>query len=178
MQNIEFKSSLSDIVAAQAQCRQLGARHITRLEQTDIYYRLPDGRLKRRSAPGEPIEWIFYHRKDAVRPRMSNYTILSDAQARLRWGTHSLREWLTVKKSRDLWMLDNVRIHLDEVDDLGTFLEFEAMVSKLHTVKTCHEQVATLREVFGPILGEPVSSSYSDLMHDLIELKKAARSGA
>ena len=164
MQNIEFKAELRNIEAARAQCRAIKAQRIGVLRQTDTYYKLPDGRLKKRQAPDEPIEWIFYHRLDRIRPRMCNYSILSDEQATRRWGTHSLRSWLTVIKTRELWMIGNVRIHIDEVDDLGTFIEFEAMVSHQHDVKECHMAVDHLRETFMPITGEPISISYSDLM--------------
>ena len=167
MQNIEFKAELRDFEAARRQCTVLGAKRIGVLHQTDTYYRLTDGRLKRRECTGQATEWIFYHRPDRVSPRMSNFTILTEEQARRRWGTHSLKQWVTVAKTRELWMLENTRIHLDQVVDLGGFIEFEAKVSRLHDVKSCHTHVATLRERFGPALGEPISVSYSDLMHQL-----------
>lgn len=164
MQNIEFKAELRNIEAARTQCAALPAVHIGTLTQTDLYFKLSDGRLKRRSAPGEPVEWIFYHRPDRASPRMSNYSILSDEQAKRRWGTESLKPWLTVVKLRDLWMFGEVRIHMDEVEGLGCFLEFEAKVSRRFNVKACHDAIAELRNVFAPVLGEPVSASYSDLM--------------
>jgi adenylate cyclase class 2 len=164
MQNIEFKSELRDIEAARAQCRSLGAERIGVLEQTDQYFRLTDGRLKRREAPGEPIEWIYYHRPQHVRPRMCNYSILTEEQAHRRWGTASLKTWIIVRKSRELWMLDNVRIHLDEVAELGRFLEFEAIVSQEHDVKACHEAIDRLRDAFRPVLGEPIGVGYVDLL--------------
>ncbi len=164
MQNIEFKAELRNPDAATAQCRVLSAQFIGTLELVDTYYKLADGRLKRRVAEGEPVEWVYYHRPDRISPKMCNYTILTDEQARLRWGTHSLREWLVVKKRRDLWLLDDVRIHLDTVDRLGTFIEFEAMVTRSFTVRDGHEAIAELRDIFGQMLGEPISVSYSDLM--------------
>jgi adenylate cyclase class IV len=174
MQNIEFKAELRDLAAARKQCERLGARRIGLLEQIDTYFRLADGRLKRREARGEPTEWIHYHRSDDVSPRLSNYSILTDDQARRRWGTHSLREWLVVRKQRELWMLDNVRIHLDIVEKLGTFIELEAVVSASHAPRDCRKQVDELRNTFGPILGEAVAASYSDLM----ELEIAQPPGA
>jgi len=164
MQNIEFKAELRDMEAGRAQCKAIKAQHIGVLRQTDTYYKLPDGRLKKREAPNEPTEWVFYHRPNRVSPRMCNYTILSEEQATRRWGTHSLRPWLTVVKTRELWMLANVRIHLDDVDKLGVFIEFEAMVSKEFDVQECHMSIDHLRQTFQPILGEPISVSYSDLM--------------
>lgn len=164
MHNIEFKAELRDLQAARRQCSLLGADRIGTIRQTDTYFKLHDGRLKRRQAPDEPTEWIYYHRRDVVRPRMCNYTILSDAQAKRRWGTQGLRAWLQVTKTRELWMHENVRIHLDEVDKLGTFIEFEAVISQEYDTQACHEEITELRAVFAPTMGEPVGTSYSDLM--------------
>ena len=172
MQNVEYKSELRDIEAARAQCASLGAKRLGSLRQTDTYFRLTDGRLKKRVAPGEPVEWIFYHRPNRIQPRVSNYSILSEEQARRRWGTEGLRPWLTVVKSRELWMLDNVRIHLDEVVDLGRFIEFEAIVSAEADAKECQTCVDYLREAFAPIMGESIAVSYSDLMEEHLAEKE------
>jgi adenylate cyclase, class 2 len=163
MQNIEFKAELRDIEAARQQCRLLGAERQDFLQQRDTYFRMTDGRLKKREVKGRNIQWVYYHRPDRVSPRMSNYTLLTDAQAKRRWGTRSLRPWLVVEKRRELWHLGDVRIHLDDVKHLGTFIEFEALVSRRFNVKACHEAIARLREAFAPLLGEPISVSYSDL---------------
>ncbi|MHC4415431.1 MAG: class IV adenylate cyclase [Planctomycetota bacterium] len=168
MQNIEFKAELLDLVAARRQCAVLGAQRIGAIRQTDTYYKLHEGRLKKREGPGEPTEWIHYHRADLVRPRMCHYTILSDEQAKRRWGSQSLRAWLKVTKTRELWMLDNVRIHLDQVDRLGAFIEFEAAVSRKHDVQACHQAINHLRHVFGVSLGEPLAASYCDLMAQVL----------
>jgi adenylate cyclase class IV len=164
MHNIEFKAELRDVAAARRQCKLLGATRIGVLRQTDTYFRLAEGRLKRREAPGEPIEWILYHRRNIVRPKMCDYVILSEAQARRRWGSQSLKEWVKVVKKRELWMLENVRIHLDNVDRLGRFIELEAAVNNEHDAKACHATINKLRRAFGPALGEPVGVGYSDLL--------------
>lgn len=167
MQNIEFKAELRNLEGARGQCKVVGCDFIGALQQTDTYFRLTDGRLKKRESPGEPIEWIFYHRPDRITPKMSNFTLLTDEQARRRWGTHSLTPWLRVVKTRELWMLGDVRIHIDQVEELGLFIEFEAKVSRHFDVKSCHAAVAELREMFGPLLGEAISVSYSDLIHQI-----------
>ncbi len=172
MQNIEFKAELRDIEAARRQCDVLGAQCIGRLRQTDTYYKVVDGRLKRRVAPGEPTEWIYYHRPDRVTPKMSNYSILTEDQAQRRWGTKRLRAWLTVTKTRELWMVEEVRIHLDDVDRLGRFIEFEAVVSREFDVQACHQAVGELRRVFAMTMGEPVGPSYSDLMAQVLTEEK------
>jgi adenylate cyclase class 2 len=164
MQNIEFKAELRDIEAARQQCRLVGAELHQAMRQRDTYFRMADGRLKKREIDGKRIQWVYYHRPDRVSPRMSNYTLLTDVQAKRRWGTRNLKPWLMVEKSRELWIVDDVRIHLDDVKDLGTFIEFEALVSRRFNVKACHEAIARLREAFMPLMGEPISVSYSDLL--------------
>ncbi|MHC4991018.1 MAG: class IV adenylate cyclase [Planctomycetota bacterium] len=164
MRNFEFKAELRDLGAARRQCEVVGAERVGLMRQTDEYFRMADGRLKRRTSPGEPTEWILYDRFDSVVPRPSDYERLSEQQARRRWGSLSLRPWVTVSKTRELWMLDNVRIHLDQVDGLGRFIEFEAVVSASHDDETCEQAVHHLRRVFEPWMGEPIAVSYADLV--------------
>lgn len=168
---------MRDPSAARQQCHQLGAHRLGTLNQIDTYYKMPEGRLKKREAPGEPTEWIYYQRRDIVRPRMCSYAILSDTQAKRRWGSHALRAWLKVAKTRELWMLENVRIHLDDVQGLGSFIEFEAVVTKDHDTRDCHEMIGHLRETFGPTMGEPVGASYSDLMAQVLAEEEEEKKG-
>ena len=75
---------------------------------------------------------------------------------------------------RDLWLLDNVRIHLDVVEDLGSFVEFEAMISPQIDVEHCHQALAALRESFEPVLGEAIAVSYCDLLDQHQQLQQAS----
>lgn len=164
MRNVEYKAELRDPDLARAICTSLGAVHEARLRQTDTYFRIADGRLKRRDTQGEPTEYIFYSRTNRADPRVSHYVVYTEAEARERFGATPLPVWVVVRKQRELYMLDHVRIHLDDVEKLGRFLEFEAVVSPNHDLALCHEVVAFLRQQFGPALGEAISVSYSDLL--------------
>jgi len=164
MQNVEFKCELRDPELASAVCSRIKAVHIGRLEQTDTYYRVPSGTLKRRECKSEPVEWIAYERDAIARPRLSLFTIYSDSEARMRFGERPLPVWVVVRKRRDLWIKRAVRIHLDEVEGLGWFFELEALVSRRQTVARCHEAIGRLRKLFGPSLGEPVSTGYAELL--------------
>lgn len=164
MHNVEFKAELRDPHLADTVCRTLGATYIGLLEQTDTYYHIPSGRLKKREQVGEPAEWIFYDRDNRTKPKLSHFSIYTEQEARERFGLAPLPVWLTVKKRRRLFLLGNVRIHLDEVEGLGTFVEFEAMVSTSHNVAKCHEAIAVLRRDFGPALGEAIAVGYSDML--------------
>ncbi|MGE3109094.1 MAG: class IV adenylate cyclase [Phycisphaerales bacterium] len=164
MQNVEFKAELRDLALARSICRVIGAEHIETLEQVDTYFNAADARFKRRDTAGRPAQYILYHRKDRVAPKVSRYEILSEQQAAARFGRVTPPPAVVVKKKRDVYLIDCVRIHLDRVEDLGDFLEFEALVSPKRTLRRCHESVRRLREQFAPALGEPVSCGYADLL--------------
>ncbi len=178
MQNVEFKCELREPEVARSVCARLGARVVGIVEQRDTYYRVFDGRLKKRESTGDPTEWIKYHRQDRVTNKVSHFTLYSEEEALERFGARPMPVWLIVEKTREVWMLDHVRIHLDRVKHLGSFLELEALVTRKQHLGEAHRRVNELRLAFGPILGEPIASSYSDLLdqHAATERHGAGRS--
>jgi len=164
MQNIEFKAELRDIDLARTLLRKIHATAIDTLEQTDTYYRLTDGRLKKRETKGAPTEFIFYHRENAARARVSRFTIYSESQAASHFGAGQLPVWVKVNKVREVYMHSGVRIHLDRVEGLGTFIEFEALVTSESPQEACHQAVALLRQGLLPVMGEILSHSYCDMV--------------
>lgn len=182
MQNVEFKAELRDLTIARAVARKLSAPRVASIEQTDTYYRTFNGRLKKRETvhtgddhAAEPVEYIHYERDNRTRPKISGFRIMTEDEFRERFGTEPLNEWLTVRKAREVYLLDHTRIHLDTVEGLGpggspgTFLEFESMVSKNNNIARAHETIERLRAAFGPVLGEPISVGYSDLLAATID---------
>jgi len=164
MQTLDLKHELRDPVMARGQLHALGAKHVIRLDQRDVRFPLPDGRLLRREAEGEPTEWIFYHRPDRPRPAMCHFTILSDRQARTRWGAHGLREGATIERCREYWMAGDIGVHLDEVAGLGRFLELIVLLTNAVDPDDGRRRLLELRERLAPALGEPVAASYGDLV--------------
>lgn len=176
MRNIEFKAELREEAIAREVLRQLGATRVGVFEQTDTYYRVARGRLKKREArlvdpsEGEPkVEVVFYERPDRVDLAGSDFTVMSEAEAETRYGQSLLPVWLVVRKIRELWMAGSVRVHLDEVEDLGRFVEFEAPVNGTQPEREANAVCAQLRRDFGPALGEAIADSYSDLMERTLE---------
>lgn len=168
MKNIEIKAELRDLPLARTLCAAIGATRIGAFRQTDTYFRLPGARLKRRETHGEgeeaSVEWVRYERENSPRPRPSAFTIYTDEAARERFGPDPGPAWVTVRKSRELWLLGNVRIHLDTVEGLGTFVEFEALVSRDHDEAMCHAAIAALREKLAPVIGETIAVGYADML--------------
>jgi len=164
MQNVELKCELLDPAAAREVCRRLGARRVGLLEQRDTYFEVEEGRLKRRECVGRADEWIFYRRPDRNEARLSEYEVLDRASADARFGLDRLRAWSVVEKRRDLWLVGATRIHLDDVKDLGWFFELEAVVGSAQDVNAARRAVADIQAAFAHVLGNPVATSYSDLV--------------
>lgn len=177
MRNVEYKAELRDPGLARAICRRIGATHVVTVEQTDTYYAVASGRLKKREAVvrgddgdvHEPDEYIHYRRQDGLHPKVSDFEIFDTSTFRERYGIGPVPVWLVVRKTREIWMLGSVRIHVDAVEDLGQFLEFEALVTKAHDEATARRSNEELRATFAPALGEPLACSYSDLLANELE---------
>ena len=69
-----------------------------------------------------------------------------------------------VEKTRELYLHDNVRIHLDQVAGLGAFLEFEAVLTSSAEAERGHRQVRRLATEFSLRDEDLVAKSYSDLL--------------
>jgi predicted adenylyl cyclase CyaB len=69
-----------------------------------------------------------------------------------------------VRKERSLYLHEGVRIHLDRVDGLGSFLEFEAVLGPALSEEEGRARVADLRARFGIGDEDVVPESYSDLV--------------
>lgn len=174
MQNVEFKAELRDPELGHALARHLGAKHMGQVWQVDTYYKLADGRLKKRETEGQPTEWVFYERPNMARARISQFKIYTENQAFERFGTLQMEPWVIVRKARDIYIMGHVRLHFDQVDRLGQFVELEALVLPSHNLAKCYAAIDTLRRALGPAIGEAISASYSDLVAMEPELPPAA----
>ncbi len=163
--NIELKARCEDLTATSQACQTLGARYVGLLVQTDTYFFCRRGRLKLREIEGQFSELIGYERPDTSDTRASLYHLAAvpDPAATKALLASNLGVRGVVKKRRQLWMWENVRIHLDHVDGLGTFVEFEAVVQADDDAED-HARIAKLCEALAVNDGERVAKSYSDLL--------------
>jgi adenylate cyclase class 2 len=164
--NIELKARCLDLPAARAAAEQLGARVSGMLEQLDTYFHCRHGRMKLRETAGAPTaELIWYDRSNEAKVRPSDYRLVSvpnptELKAALNDALGVRGE---VRKRRQLLMWHNVRIHLDDVEGLGSFVEFEAVIAGDDDEATAHERLGQLCEVLKISPGDFLRESYSDL---------------
>lgn len=165
MQNIELKVRHQDLGAVREAARRLGAHHEWTRTQKDTYFAVPDARLKVREMPTE-AEIIFYRRSDATTPRPSTYTLVpvGDPGAACALLGELWAEAGVVEKQRELWLWHNVRIHLDTVTGLGTFVELEGVIGPDADASVSRTRVDRAIEALGLAGGEPVPASYRDLI--------------
>lgn len=163
MKNIEVKARCGDLDRARIVAREIGAVPHGILHQVDTYFRVPAGRLKLRESA--EAELVFYKRSNDPVARESDYELVPvEAPAELkRTLDRALGTWRIVTKRRELWKLDNIRIHLDRVEGLGSFIEFEAVVDERHPDDDCRAALARLTAAFGIGDGDRIGGSYSDL---------------
>ena len=164
MQNVEYKAELRDASLARTIAASIGAIKVDTLRQTDTYFRVPDAKLKKRETLGHPTEWVFYNRPGRSRPKLSTFTLYPEHMARERFGHADLPVWVIVKKVRELWTYDGVRIHFDAVEGLGSFVEFEALICPERTQAKGLELVEMLRTSLAPAMGEAIACGYADLL--------------
>jgi homotetrameric cytidine deaminase len=138
------------------------------LVQRDTYFAGRDGRLKLREQDGERPELIAYRRPDSADASESTYVLapVADADALAEALDAALGATVVVAKRRQLLLWEGVRIHLDEVEGLGSFVEFEAVVPDAGDLDTARAKVARLRESLGIADEALVSVGYSDLLLD------------
>ncbi|MEA2330050.1 MAG: hypothetical protein QOH58_188 [Thermoleophilaceae bacterium] len=167
--NIEIKARDADPRRSLDLALALGAEDRGELTQRDTYFAGARGRLKlREQTPGEP-ELIQYRRPDAEGPRASEYRIVpvADVESLRAALDAALGTLVVIEKRRRLLLADNVRIHLDEVEGLGSFLELEAVTAPgAEDLEAEHARVGRLREQLGIGDERLVAASYSDLLLD------------
>jgi homotetrameric cytidine deaminase len=173
--NIELKAVDPDPERSLAACRELGAEDRGVVRQRDTYFRARAGRLKlREEEPGGAV-LIQYDRPDAAVARESRYRLsaVPDPDELRASLDAALGTLVVVDKRRHLLVWDGVRIHLDTVEGLGSFIELEGVAAPDSDLAPEREKVARLRQALG--IAEVLTDSYSDRLLGPDALVAAAR---
>jgi predicted adenylyl cyclase CyaB len=130
VRNLEYRARIGDPKPLIARARALGFDLWGDLRQTDTYFATPRGRLKLRETAGFQADLIYYERDDQGADRASDYDVAhsSEPEALRNVLAGALGVLATVKKRRTLLVLDGTRLHLDNVEALGAFMEIEVPV--------------------------------------------------
>lgn len=173
--NFEFKARAKNLVSLENKLLQLYPHFIGEDKQTDTYFNVAKGRLKLREGNIENA-LIYYERRNVHGAKQSDILLYKHQQDK------SLKDILTtihgikviVKKVRKIYFVDNVKFHLDTIDELGTFIEVEAIDSsgnigfEGYRIEKLKEQCEKYSNLFEIKSEDYVSLSYSDLILELM----------
>ena len=166
--NIELKARVADLDRLREIAQRLATQPLETQHQVDTYFHCRRGRLKLREINDRRAELIWYERADQKQPKPSHYglvpvddpTALKQALA----GTVGIR--VIVEKQREIYLYQNVRIHLDRVVDLGTYLEFESVLDDDIDARTATAQLDFLIGEFGIAEDALCTGSYAEMLEE------------
>lgn len=127
--NLEIKARCGNLESMRAAAMACATHYVGLDHQVDTYFVTPHGRLKLRESSLSGGQLVPYLRPDGHGPRRSDYQVipLEDPAALKELLTGILGVHRVVRKEREIWLHENVRIHLDRVHELGEFCELEAV---------------------------------------------------
>lgn len=136
--------------------------------QTDTYFNLPEGcgRLKLRQGNIEN-NLIHYHRQDDPEARVSDVALspVGDAPSLKALLARALGVKVEVRKKREIYFIENVKFHLDELEGLGQFVEIEAIaISPESRLEDLKAQCTRYMDIFGIRPQDIAAQSYSDMV--------------
>lgn len=164
--NVEIKANLHNPEHVREILKQKKAYFKGLDHQIDTYFASNQGRLKLREGNIEK-SLIYYERKNQAGPKESDILLYRSENA------EELKPILEkvlpirviVDKKREIYYIDNVKFHVDEVKDLGQFVEIEA-IDETGTIgkQTLLEQCEYYIKLFNIQPHDLLEVSYSDLL--------------
>lgn len=165
-QNIEIKARASNFKhqldlaeTASDQARQT-------LVQEDTFFVTPQGRLKLREFPDAPAQLIYYNRIDTQGPKLSEYFITATDDALglkdVLSKAYGVRQ--VVKKVRHLYMSGRTRLHFDEVEGLGHFIELEVVLGDGDSMDEGQQEATLLMSALNIKDDDLIDVAYADLL--------------
>jgi len=163
--NIEIKARVASLERIRPIAERLATEHLGRQLQTDTYFHCRRGRLKLREIDGRDAQLISYARPDAANAKASHYylTPVPDPAALKQSLAEALGIRSVVVKDRDIYLHHNVRIHLDQVQGFGCFLELEAVLVEGMDERDGRAQVERLQQQLGIDAEDLLPGSYGEM---------------
>jgi predicted adenylyl cyclase CyaB len=162
--NIEIKAHARNFEKIKRRAEKLSDTLVQVIPQEDIFFNTPQGRLKLRILANH-AQLIFYTRPDQEGPKRSDYHITrSDDPDNLKrvldlaYGIRGI-----VKKTRYLYLAGQTRIHLDDVEGLGQFMELEVVMADGQSDAEGQAIAEALMAALGVEKSDLIDGAYMDL---------------
>ena len=165
---VELKAKVDNHTFLKKRLAELGAKYVGTFSQSDVYFEVPEGRLKLREVEGSGVaELIYYDREDIAGPKSDDAFLLKvhDSEDLKNILRRILKPSVRIEKVREIYIYNGTQIHLDTVTKLGRFIEFERRTADdskmVEADRLILEQLMKTLEIDPDNL---VTLSYSDLV--------------
>jgi predicted adenylyl cyclase CyaB len=164
--NIEIKARIHDPDRLRELVERIYDKPGEVLLQEDTFFHTPRGRLKLRTLAPDRGQLIYYEREDGSGPKPSNYFLspTSDPDSLKTVLSAGLGVRGVVRKRRLVYMVGNTRIHLDEVEGLGSFLELEVVLGPGESMEAGVATATGLVTELGIQESDLIQTAYIDLL--------------
>jgi predicted adenylyl cyclase CyaB len=136
------------------------------IPQEDIFFNVERGRLKLRILAPDQAQLIFYTRPDQEGPKRSDYHLTYSSDPvnlrrvlELAYGIRGV-----VRKTRYLYLVGQTRVHLDDVEGLGRFMELEVVLEEGQSDSEGQKVAEELMSALGVEQGDLIDRAYMDLL--------------
>jgi len=166
--NIEIKAKIHDLENAHSIASILSEQPKDEINQRDTFFNVATGRLKLRDFLNGSGQLIYYIREDRPDPTGSYYqvTSVSDPGSMRRVLAESLGVKGEVEKTRTLYLNGRTRIHIDEVKNLGSFLELEVVLAENENHSNGISEATEIMSKLSVTEEQLVQCAYIDLLLD------------
>jgi predicted adenylyl cyclase CyaB len=164
--NIEIKARVLDFAEIRRRAEALADSPCEVIPQEDTFFNVDRGRLKLRVlAPGHG-QLIYYLRPDQDGPKRSDYQLALTTEPedlkRVLESAYGIRGVVT--KTRYLYLVGQTRVHLDDVDGLGQFMELEVVLRDGQSDAEGQGITEDLMQRLGVLQSDLLEGAYMDLL--------------
>ena len=164
--NIEIKARARDFEEIRRHAESLSDTSVEVILQEDVFFNTEKGRLKLRVLALNRGQLIYYTRPDQEGPKRSEYHIYETFDPEnlkrvleLAYGIRGV-----VRKTRYLYLVGQTRVHLDDVEGLGQFMELEVVMGEGQSEAEGQSIAEDLMSRLGVERGDLIEGAYMDLL--------------
>ena len=164
--NIEIKARVRDFPELKRRAEAISNSPLEVIPQEDTFFVTSKGQLKLRVLAPDRAQLVYYERPDQDGPKRSDYFIFNTNDPKNLKTTLSLALGIrgVVKKTRYLYMVGPTRVHLDDVEGLGQFMELEVVLRDGQSDAEGQAIANDLMKKFGIGPTDLIEGAYMDLL--------------
>ncbi len=164
--NIEIKARVRNLPDLKRRAEALSDSPVQVIPQEDTFFITPQGRLKLRVLASDHGQLIFYTRPNQNGPKRSDFLMTETGDPenlkRILAMAYGVRG--VVRKTRYLYMVGQTRVHLDDVEGLGQFMELEVVMRRDQSDADGQAIAQELMEKLGIHPNDLLEGAYMDLI--------------